>query len=733
MSMSAGIASPTGAFRWLAAMAMVLLAWPAALRAEDPSIYAVFGWAGQMPSDRWAPITVHIQAADQPLAGHIVLEYTQDTFQHARILAPFAAAAGRTTATQVLVNLPPYCDRLDIRLVDERGRRITSASYIQGGGPRSGTLPQLLNAAAGLIVSVGRPIGGGLPEAFRAEHEGSFGGTADISTRSPDAEVIVPWVGVTAVSVLPTDLPLSHMAYDGVMMLVVPADAVTEISQTSLASIQQWVLSGGRLVVVADSAGDAWRSWLPPAAAGLVDLAPAERLPLPKKLSEAIASVEPREGREQPAPAQSVNTRMINLSEQASRKGWRVAYASGSAGPMARGPVGFGEVTILGFDPQRTSAVVSAPAAAAVWKQVLHESGAAFFTMFNRTPQLRTPGFMWVEPQQQAMNQALESLARLPVLGFTVFWIMAGALGLLAALVGPLDYFVLKRRGALQRSWLTAIVWITIASLVAAGAPRFIRTDPTHVGRLTVVDQVQDDEGQVEVAAATALTGIYAGHGGSLVLDGVDPASWWSGVSVRYPYAGQGQRGRAPLPMLQQAAGGELGSTRGNPVSQLPMAQWTFRTFIDHSLHGVLLRARIVPDEAGGEVTITGIPEGSAISTVLLQRHDDLYRVNLAPSAAGDSWTGRYDIDAVASSNLLQFQPGEYGYQQPGRNSLLASALAIPGPDQRAYAARLRVQDRQWAALYLEINRWPPHPRVNHQAQYDHTVVARILIPLETP
>jgi hypothetical protein len=722
-----------GRARLLLMAALMLLSSPA--KADDPSLHVVFGWAGQMTADRWSPITVHINAADRPLAGHVVVEYVQDTFQHARIMAPFAAAAGTSTPTQVLVCLPGFCDRLDIRLFDERGRRLASASYVQGGGPRSGVLPPLVSSEAGLIVNVGRPLGGGLPEAFRIAHAGWMTKAEDPYNFIPRAEGAsepreLPWGGITAVSVPPADLPTSHMAYDGIMVLVVPTDAAMEVSQTSLAAVRQWVLAGGSLLVVADSPGEYWRNWLPPESADLVSLAPVERSPLPQELASAVAAVNVEAGRESPVPATSLNMRQVQLTERARQEGWRVRYATDpGAGPMASGPVGLGIVTILGFDPQRTSAAVSAPAAAAVWREVLQERASEFFVPAARTPGF--PGFMWVEPSQQAINEALEMLADLPVLGFTMFWIIAGALGLLAALVGPVDYFVLRRLGGLQRSWLTAVVWILLAAMVAAGAPRFIRTDPTHVSRLTVVDQLQEDDGSVAAAASTSLTGIYAGHGGSLVLEGVDPASWWAGVSVRQPYRGEGPRGRAPLPMVQQAAGGKLGSTRGNPVHHLPMAQWTFRTFLDHSLHGAALRARVEEGDDGGRVTISGLPDGGTIRTLLIRTGDGLYRVH-AQRSDGDAWTGRYVANDVADEELLKFIPSEFG-QRSRRNRLLPAALALPGPYGRAPAAQHRVDSRNWAALYLEVEGWPPHPIVNDAARYDHTLIARILIPLGTP
>jgi hypothetical protein len=728
------------ALHLLHVLAVLTLLAPAQVRAQEPSFHVVFGWGGQLIADRWSPLTVHIHAADEPLAGFIVVEFPQDLFQRARIMAPFAAAPNQTTASQVLVCMPEACDSLDITLVDERGRQIASASYRDIPGPRSQVLPPLQNFSSGQVVAVGRQAGG-IVEAFRLG--GAPAGDAQIPapqlpTRRqvptpPSASFDVPWSTVRTIGIAPADLPISPMAYDGLMMLVVSGDGAGEVGQSAVAAVGQWVLSGGHLVIIADGVGEGWRTWLPSAAAALVDSGPVERRAVRPGLAEVFGTLPAEQGRETPGPAAQMPSRLFRLTERGRQEAWRVRYPAteeASAEPhgvVAAGPVGLGYVTVLGFDPQRVSSVVSMRASAAVWRHVLDGEAAAFFIASGRMPVGRP---LYIESAQQAINAALESVARLPVVGYTVFWVIGVAIALLALLLGPIDYLVLRRRGALQRSWLTALVWIALASVIAATAPRVVRSSPTQVSRLTVVDMVLSETG-IAAGQATGLTGVYAGKAGVLTLEQVSPASWWSGTSVRHLYMNTSSRGRAPLPTLQQAAGGEFGSLRGNPARSMPMAQWTFRTLIDHGEQHLPLHVSVLPDpgSSSGRVIVRGLPEGSTVRDVLLRTGRNYYATT-GLTVAGSPAEWSYSAETEVASGALQFHASEYGMVD-SQGPLLRSALAIPGPDRRAVAVEARLASGRWAAVYLQIENWPPYPAVDQEAQHHHTVIARILVPVD--
>jgi hypothetical protein len=713
------------------------------------SLNAIFGWGGHIPTERWSPVTVYIHSPGRSISGVMLIEYAQDAHQQARIAVPFAAVADRTTAVQAVICIPPECDSVSIRLLDERGRRLAAERFTHTPTQRTGVLGIKREYAEGLLVCVGLPR---LPDAMRAlreiEQELLAAQPAQNSRQPwerPRRTAAVRWDEVLAVTVSPGDLPLSAMGYDSVMGVVVSGDAGFQVSRAALDAVHQWVLSGGRLVIVADGPGEQWRNWLPEEARQLIRMHPPDSSELPSKLAEAVGAAAMPLEREvaRPEAVESLAVRAIELTAAARREGWTVRHGEGGAALVAEGPVGYGYVTVLGFDPHKTTRTISSHGAAAVWVQALETIARDFFASNSLEATAPAPGVVtywygYASRAQQAINVSLERLANVPVLGYTVFVTIAGAVLALALLVGPIDYLVLKRRKALQRSWMTALFWIALASAAGIAAPRVIRTDPTQVNRFSVIDQMAGVQaGEQGLGFTTGLTGMYAGHAGTSQLTDVDPASWWRGTTAVYSFQ-RGGSGTAPVPTFQAAAGGEMGSLRGNAMHSLPLAQWTFRTFFDQSPRGLPLGARleIAGDEQDAALVITGLPGGCRIVEGLVQGGIRPGQV-LVPSEITQGpgvgeWRLRFAGDQAEGFHSL---PSRWLYQPGGRRGdgerNPGAALALPGPDRRGLAVESRIASGSWGAVYLWMEGMPPYPTLDWKANAQHTAVIRLLFPVE--
>lgn len=720
----------------LALVAIVALAPHAAAQQKDVSVDAVFGWGGNIPTERWAPLTVYIHSPGRSLSGVMLIEYDQDSTQRAQVAAPFSVVADQTTAVQAVVCLPPNCEQVRITLVDERGRRAASASFSSVPSPRSAPIGSLRAHRDGLLVSLGLPR---FPDAVRGLRESVGEGPQPDGAQPWRPVPRVPWMYSAAVSMPAADLPLAARAYDGVMALVVSGDAAAQVSLAAMDAVHEWVLSGGRLVIVADSAGEQWRSWLPSSALGHVELMPVRPGPVPREVAESIRSARGPEDRELTglAPADSMPQRRARVMPAGQREGWRERFSveEGEPGLIAEGPVGFGFVTVMGFDPMRSMRTISSHAAGAVWARSMDTIAGDFFS----TTELKQGDNQFfytraASASQEAVNRLLDLIANVPVLGYTVFLMIAGSVLLLALLVGPVDYFALRRLRWLQRSWLTALVWIALASTAAVAVPQLVRTDPTQVNRLSVTDQLALDNGRV-LSRQTGLTGIYAGSAGTARLEEVDPASWWRGIAAEY-YYGSRSGGGAVVPTSQAAAGGEHGSRRGNVPWALPLAQWTFRTLLDESDRALPLRARIEQDGERSILVLENMPAGSRLTHALMRRGDATFvAMEFRPEHDAEAWRVPFRKLAGPSDNAVigwgigQVSPGALG-QEPGTH-LGGQTLRLPGADRRSLAIEHRVMTGRWAAVYLWLERMPPYPTLNWTANHNHTAIVRLLVPIE--
>ncbi|MEX2219850.1 MAG: hypothetical protein WD749_13950, partial [Phycisphaerales bacterium] len=743
-------------------------------RGDDLSATTVFGWGNIIPGERWAPITVYLTAGDKPASGVIIVEFPQDTTQSARITAPFAATPNRTTPITVVAALSERCNQADITIItdDRRARRLR---YSDTGLGNTIRMPGVLPPTQGVVLVVGRPS---LPDAAREWPQ--FAATGVAGEEEP--HVLEPgWGHLVIARADAGSLPPIPAAYDGLAAMVVDGDAALGIDPRILESVHQWVLGGGRLIIVADRPGDLWRAWLPPGVRSFVADDPPGVHPLPAEVAESIrrfaadlaspagaveriqaerrtriqqqhytppgrSTVQPSTSK-LPGPAETLAMRPLRLSQAARATGWRLAWAlpgDGSAGALAEGPAGFGHITVLGLEPIRSTVVVSSRAAGAPWRDALTPAIADFLEGGW------AEGHAYYGPQsrpQAAINSALESMATVPSIGGWVIIAFGAGLLLLVLLVGPVDYLVLRRLQAGQHWWLSSLAWIGLACAAAYAAPALIRTHPTQVSRLSVVDHLCDaparPPGPDALTRATAITSVYAGESG-VITPQTDPASWWRGVSaILHWYGRDPPRGLAPT--FQGAAGGTAGSQRGNPLLPFAMPLWTFRGFLDQSHPALSLAARIrVTGEGDGaecRAFVTGLPEGCTVDAAQVRIGERRFTMDTPLTTRTDPATG-VPIPILPSVPVGTLERGAWEATLPQRSdadtlwspaptpqpyTYLAAgytpgiALSLAGPDRRTPAIERMLATGRYALILLQVRNCPPEPRIDRPAHYQHT------------
>lgn len=742
-----------------------------------PLFYADFGWNGAVPGDHWGPVTVWVTGGEEAFAGSITAEYQQDATQTARTAVPFATTPGKTTPVRFILPLPNFCPKVAFTLHDESGRPLRTLTYSTAPTDTEAQLQSFIPPSEALLVTVGRTS---LNEAARAWsnaadpidlYSGRLGFSdasgSDLETSLTDARTRAAWATVRASRIEASALPLAAIAYDGLLALVVEADAASQADPRALEIVHDWVRHGGRLVIVANTPGLSWRSWLPPGPEGdLITLAPVRDGPLPAEIKSALdasaaaAAARERARREAaaedildapedappsepfPAAAQRLRSRSISLTPAAASEGWALRWTDSddpSSAALAEGPLGLGWVVVLGLDPQHTADVLSARASAAVWHDALATAASDWIRARTSGTSRQWWGRnLYSNTRADALIAALTSLADVPMTSDTLFIAIAGAMAVLALFVGPGDYFILRRMRAHQRSWLTALLWIGLASLAAFAAPRMLRSGPTQIHRVTTTDRlVRPGDAPASPAAQTGVTGIFAAEAGRLAFTQLDRASWWRGVS-----AGDLNTARATaLVRTEQAPGSD---EHGNPIDELGLGLWTFRTFMDHArpLTPLAARLRPAPTGEGWRLTVAGIPQGARIDSAVVRLGDDW--IALSPADPASIADGRWETSCSIPSEptvpppewLPSVPPDVYSAWSASEPAVIpelapGNALALAGPDRRTLAIDRRVATGRWACVQLHLKDLPPDFAVDRTAVFKRTAVVRLVVPVD--
>lgn len=745
-------------------------------KSAGPTFYADFGFGGKIPTERWSPITVWVQAEEKAIGGVIVARFVQDATQKAEIVVPFAATPGRSTPVQIVAALPDGVTEVTLTMLDQRGRRLGELTYSAVSGRDAALLPTTLTPAEGLLVCVGRTS---LPEAVRAwtsalrpmmpdERSDPWNATQVEPGPMSERELESAWQAVHAASIEPELLPVSWIAYEGVSVLVVEADTIAQADPRAVDAVHTWVEGGGRLVILTGAAGPAWRGWLAPGSAGdLVEVGEAVVGPLPRECAEAISREVMRDGQDRlpgegggaegddrpvPAPAaRETARRVIRLTDRARADGWRERWVyDGDRGPrgaaLAEGPVGFGWVVVMGLEPRTASAVLSARSAGAVWRDAIEAPATAWFEAHARDSNTGLGVYYDARETQQAVLSLLNRFADVPVVGDAIFLAIAACMIGLALLVGPIDYFVLRRFGAGQRSWMTALAWIGGASLGAYLAPTMMRSGPTQLTRVTAIDRIvppPDRVGDAPTTCQTGLTGVFASQSGTARFTDTDRSSWWRGVSAIVEFGPRRQRAIGNVSTFQGASDGPGGggaNQRGNPLEAVGLGLWTFRTFMDHSRPACAIDATVDRDGDDWVLAVRGLPEGVRVRQATIRVGGVWYVPGDAPphqagSVNAGRWVGRVSADGPLADAPVSWQRAGHGWMGGDDTGSAIDrpgvAASLPGAIERSTSIDHRVASGRWAGVYLHLDGWASDAPIDWASRSSRTAVMRLVVPLD--
>jgi hypothetical protein len=154
----------------------------------------------------------------------------------------------------------------------------------------------------------------------------------------------------------------------------------------------------------------------------------------------------------------------------------------------------------------------------------------------------------------------------------SIVWVILLLLAL-AVIIGPVDYFVLKRRDRLPLTWLTFTAYIVVFSVAAYFGVKALRGGKTQFRAVSVIDGVEGDPG----AWHCCTSAIFAPESDDYRLSGLARGQWWASLapsSGEYLYA-SGRRGTRGITCTQEDG--------GNLPTYLPISIWSMQCLLTES------------------------------------------------------------------------------------------------------------------------------------------------------
>jgi hypothetical protein len=285
----------------------------------------------------------------------------------------------------------------------------------------------------------------------------------------------LPGARLSAAHIEAADLPTSAVGYDCLDVLVLNAPDLTALLPEQQQAIAEWVRGGGNLLL--------WPGDSPvPDSGQLVDLLPC------RIGTSAVFELSPEE------------LKVAGLTQRFGKLPSRVLTPASHAEPIKllgldrvtahQGRYGLGRVIVSPIDLASLQ-MVDAQKTWALWRAVLKP-------MIRRLPDDAVapadPNYGYAPDEGQAreataLRQVGDLLGNIPGAGQFGFGYVAGVLVAMMVVVGPVDWFLLKKLGRQPWTWATTTGWIALVTLSAVYIGHVFKSGELHFRTFQLVDQ----------------------------------------------------------------------------------------------------------------------------------------------------------------------------------------------------------------------------------------------------
>lgn len=660
-----------------------LLAASALAAPETLNVDFVIGWDGCYRPQEWTPMDVGIATTiEEPQGGLIEVTAQQDSLTSMIIRHPYVVKKGSPYRVQLMGKIAYGTSTAELVLRNQKGRaefsrEVNLMDYVAN---RANPIRQ----QDFLLGVVGRKPPG-------------LARLTDTCSTSENRQGQV-FVKEKLIQGMPSD----WTGFASVDTLVLYNPQYDQMTPLQAKAIHQWVSSGGRCFIVLGGRGL-------PDDGPLADLLPFKLKPIHDvQLNESGLPYRERLGRKATVKAWGLpNT---------APEGWKIESFGSKETMLAVGQHGFGQVAVLAFDPSDLPDP-TADNAAAFWANLVSKfqlSERRIVFTGNGGDQNQGRYYQDHVPHTGATNNVLLHLMSIPELRPLSIWWVIGLLALLALLLGPIDYLVLKKLDRLPLTWVTSLAIIAAFTIGAYYGVQAIRAGSMQVRAVTMIDGLADSTGKTQDAWSTSYCGIFAPASDEYKFNGLAGNGWWSAISPGqedyYSY------GRSNIGNRQLHCGQQDG---GNLPQAMPISIWSMQCLVNESsLTDMPVSAVVSSAERGAIAAQVTNKSKAAIKGGFVRVGNSTIRIDRLEPGQSKLFKG----DNCSDSLTL----GDAG----GRVSLNDCAGAY-GCSDRTTTINQWVQGGKMALVCVEFEQAPlSYQVVPSDYRTHHIQVARLVVPL---
>jgi hypothetical protein len=535
-------------------------------------------------------------------------------------------------------------------------------------------------------------------------------------------------VQITAAYLEPKRLPFAPIGFDSLDLLVLNAPNFDQLGAERQQAIVDWVRGGGCLLL--------WPGENPV----------PERGPLIDALPVRIGGHTNYGFTPETLDRLGLGRRFRSLKgrELAPNPGATALPLFGDGNPPAyRARVGFGDVFVSPVDLGQLQ-FDGGDKARAFWAPILRPAFAIADAPSAATtdPSVAPPSYSetqilseLADRREVVATEALANrLANVPGAGRFDFTYVAVVMVGMMLVVGPIDWFVLKRIGRQPWTWVTTSGWIALVTVGAVFIGHWLRSGELHYRTVRLVDQADG-----AAVAATDFVAIYAPKTDQYAIAPESGDGWWEPVS---PGGGYGYRRDLSTDWRFHQ------TYRGNEPGPMTINVWNMRFLrgqaVEPGAPAIEADLGVGPPDAQGRRVVRGTVTNrgpAPLERVIVRTRTGAGVVEGVRVAPGETAAVTVPLDpnwlAARQQGLMTEVAGNYGQMVPPAHRGNAGELALMGADLDARASLrvdqlLRERD-DLACVYATAS--PTDPAVKlpgHEAVQQHILVLRALVPLRT-
>lgn len=434
---------------------------------EVQSVRIGFGANNTFKVGCWTPVRIQLRASPARFSGVLELVAPDDDGTPTSFRQPIDLPANETTSFTMYGRPGGQDAEFTIRVLNGAGRRALEVPQEKF----AAQIPDIIAPDVTVILTLGQALGvdqlPNLPGFANSRQAANLAGAELSITRIDPQAAPLPgrWYGLDMVHAIVID--------------TADRAALQEISGPRAQTLVDWVRHGGHLIL---SVGANWQAVRD---SGLGQILPA--LPAGQEQIPSLDAIDTFAGSVKPiTPVGSPRTLVTRLQE-ADQRGGKILSIVGDLPLVVRGAQGFGRVTLIGLDVD-TKLFADWPDRGLFWARAIDlrrdhsdDTGSA--------PVVSGAGRFYRSGVTDLSSQLRVGLEQFPGVKLIPFGWVAFFIFLYILLIGPVDYFFLKKVvKRMELTWITFPAIVVAVSLLAYFAAYRLKGNDLLVNKVDVID-----------------------------------------------------------------------------------------------------------------------------------------------------------------------------------------------------------------------------------------------------